>query len=286
MLVVFLSRNKLNQFFMNTILVTIDFTDSSRNTLAYACGLFGNADFTIRLLHAYAMPVTYTTEGVALAAMGDAFINAEDQLGKEREWAVDNFPGVQIQTKAVVANMMDALRDEIEASAPQLILIGALTDYDDLWTWDNDLLGALQDLDAPVLVIPAHVQYQPLKNIGFACDYKSRNVAQINFIKWLVGYTGARLHVVRITRGNPHDPKARVENEALMQELLQDLNPDYHNIEDPHVIPAISGFAKDYNLDMLIVIPHRYGIWESIFKQSHTRRLARLNYLPMLALHD
>ncbi|PSK91022.1 universal stress protein [Taibaiella chishuiensis] len=271
---------------MNTILVTTDFSASSRNTLAYACGLFGNEAFTILLLHAYAMPVTYTTEGVALAAMGDAFINAEEQLQEEKQWAVDNFPGVQVRTKAVVATMMDALRDEIEATAPQLILIGALTDYDDLWTWDNDLLSTLQDLDAPVLVVPGHVTYQPLRNIGFACDYKNRNAAQIRFIKWLVEYTGARLHVVHITRGNPHDPKARQENEALMQELLLEVNPDYHNIEDPHVIPAISGFAKDYNLDLLIVIPHRYGIWDTIFKQSHTRRLARLNYLPMLALHD
>lgn len=271
---------------MNTILVTTDFSRSSRNALAYACGMFGAGNFRILLLHAYAMPVTYTSEGVALAAMGEAFLSAEDQLGTERQWAEEQFPGIQVSTKAVVANLMDALRDEIETSAPQLIMMGALTDYDDIWTWDNNLLDTLQTLEAPVLVIPEHVSYQPLQNIGFACDYKTRNPAQINFIKWLVGYTGAHLHVVHVTRGNPHDPQTRQENENLMQEMLQGLNPDYHTIEDPHVIAAITGFAKTYNLDLLIVVPHRYGIWESIFKQSHTRRLARLNYLPMLALHD
>jgi hypothetical protein len=271
---------------MNTILVTTDFSRSSRNALAYACGMFGTEDFNLVLLHAYAMPVTYTTEGIALAAMGDAFIAVEEQLKDEVEWAGGQFPGIRINYKAIMSNLMEALKEEIADTAPQLTIMGALTDYDDLWTWDNDVLSTLRDLDAPVLIVPEHVTYQPVKNIGFACDYKNRNVNQISFIKWLTAYTGSRLHVVHITRGNPHDPQARQENEMLMQELLQDVNPDYHNIEDPHVITAITGFVKAYNLDMLIVVPHRYGIWESIFKQSHTRRLAKLNYLPMLALHD
>lgn len=271
---------------MNTILVTTDFSRSSRNALAYACGMFGAGDYNLVLLHAYAMPVTYTSEGVALAAMGDAFIAAEEQLKDEVEWAEAQFPGMQITHKAIMGSLMDALKEEIAAWTPQLTIMGALTDYDDLWTWDNDVLRTLQDLDAPVLILPEHVTYQPVKNIGFACDYKNRNVNQIDFIKWLTVYTGAKLHVVHVTRGNPHDPGARQENEALMQEHLQDISPDYHTIEDPHVIAAITGFVKEYNLDILIVIPHRYGVWENIFKQSHTRRLAKLNYLPVLALHD
>lgn len=271
---------------MNTIVVTTDFSRSSRNALAYACGMFGTGDFTILLLHAYAMPVTYTTEGIALAAMGDAFISVEAQLKEEQEWAKEQFPDARVSYKAVMGNLRDALKDEVTASMPRLVMMGALTDYDDLWTWDNEILNTLQDLNAPVLVIPAHISYEPVKNIGFACDYKSRNAGQINFIKWLTGYTGARLHVVHVTRSRPHNPGIRQENETLIRELLQDANPDFHVIEDPHVITAITDFVKINHINMLIVIPHRYGLWDSIFKQSHTIQLAKLNYLPMLALHD
>lgn len=271
---------------MSTILVTTDFSRSSRNALAYACSMFGTGDFNILLLHAYAMPVTYTTEGIALAAMGDAFLSVEERLIGEQEWIKEQFPAVPVGYKAVMGNLMDALQQQIAADAPNLIVMGALTDYDDLWTWDNDVLSSLRDLDAPVLVIPEHVSYQPLNNIGFACDYKSRNTAQINFIRWLATYTGAMLHVVHVTRSKPHDPGVQQENEALMQELLLDINPAYHLIEDPHVITAITGFVKNHHIDLLIVIPHRYGVWDSIFKQSHTRQLAKLNYLPVLALHD
>ncbi len=271
---------------MNTILVTTDFSQSSRNALAYACGMFGKEEFNILLLHAYAMPVTYTTEGIALAAMGDAFIAVEEQLKKEQDWALEQFPGVQIGYKAVMGNLLDALKDQVAAEEPRLILMGALTDYDDIWTWDNDVLNTLQDLNAPVWVIPEHIGYKPVKNIGFACDYKSRNTRQIDFIKWLTSYTGAKLHVVHVTRGKPHNPDIRLENEKMMRELLQDAHPDFHVIENPHVITAITDFVKTCAVDVLIVIPHRYGLWDSIFKQSHTIQLAKLNYLPMLALHD
>lgn len=271
---------------MNTILVTTDFSRSSRNALAYACSMFGTGDFHILLLHAYAMPATYTTEGIALAAMGDAFVSVEERLIVEQEWVKEQFPDLPVGYKAVMGNLMDALQQQIGQVAPGLIVMAALTDYDDLWTWDNDVLRTFRDLAAPVLVIPEHVRYQPLKNIGFACDYKSRDTVQINFIKWLATHTGALLHVVHVSRSKSPDPGVQQENETRMKKWLQDVAPAYHVIEDPQVITAITGFVREHHIDLLIVIPHRYGIWDSIFKQSHTLQLARLNYLPVLALHD
>lgn len=164
-----------------------------------------------------------------------------------------------------------------------MVIMGAAKDFSDLWTWDSELLDALTNLPLPVLLIPHNLPFNSIKNIGFACDYKNAiQPVHVDFIKRMIDYTHAQLHVVHITRSKPINEEVKKENEQQLQEIA----PQYHTIEDPNVIDAVAHFVAAEKLDLLIVVPHKHGMWYSIFNQSHTKQMAKLNHLPILALHD
>jgi len=272
---------------MKHIIVTTDFSASSRNALAYACSLAIKGDYTILLMHIYTMPVNYTGDGIALASVSHAISHVEDSLTDEMEWVKESYPAINISYKAETGTLIECLEEEISAAVPELIVMGAASDYGDLWMWDSQLLEALTSMPVPVLIVPKHVVYGSLKQIAFACDYRNLCIPrQVQFIKWLTVYTGAQLHIVHITRDKPVNEEVKMKNELLLQEVLYDAAPKYYAIEDPHVIDAIAGFVKEHNIDMLIVVPHKHGVWHSIFSQSHTKQLAKLNHIPVLAIPE
>lgn len=269
------------------IIVTTDFSASSRNALDYACALAKKGDYEIQVLHIYTVPLTYTSDGIAFAAVGEAFTQAEMALKEEKRWAIENYHHIDIHTKAMTGGLIENLEDEIHRRAPELIIMGAASNYGDLWMWDSELLTALTSLPAPVLIVPKHVHYEGMKNIGFACDYRNICVPkQISFIKWLTEYNGAQLHVVHITRSKPENQEVKQKNEALLHDALQETQPKYYAIEDPNIIDALAHFVHEQQIDLLIVVPHKHGVLDSLIHQSHTKQLAKLNNIPVLALPE
>lgn len=270
------------------IIVTTDFTDSSRNALAYICSLIDSREYKLMLVHVYAMPVTYTTEGVAVAAIKEAIDKAEDQLATEVQWVKDTHPDVDIEGRAIVGGgFTETLKGIAAEHKTEMIVMGASDEYGNLWNWDDDILAALTQLPVPVLLVPRKTTYVPIKNIGFACDYRNFCAPhQIDVIKRLVNHTHAQLHVVHVSRTKPDNEEVKNENETTLQTALQETAPQYYELQDPNIIDAVTNFVQEKRLDFLIVIPHKHDIWYSIFHQSHTKQLAKLNNLPILALHD
>jgi nucleotide-binding universal stress UspA family protein len=269
-----------------TIFVTTDFTTSARNALAYACQLVNGSGITLLLVHVYSMPANYSSDGVVLAAVREAFETAEQRLTEEIEWVLVNYPGIQVEGRATIGGLIESLNDLINEPHPELIIMGAPNDYSDLWEWDSELLSALTSLSVPVLLIPVQIVFKPIHNIGFACDYSTLcQPQQIAVIKRLISYTSARLHVVHIARSKQNE-EIRRKNEVMLQKMLSDVQPEYYAIEDRDVIDAVAHFAREYKLDLLMVIPRKHDFWYRIFHQSYTKQLAMLNNLPVMALHE
>jgi K+-sensing histidine kinase KdpD len=98
--------------------------------------------------------------------------------------------------------------------------------------------------------------------------------------------TGARLHVVTVEVPGQSYKEGTLEGEALLHSELQEPGTEYHSITESHVVAAIGHFVEEQHIDLLLVMPGRHGLWYSLFHKSHTRQLARLNLIPVMALHE
>lgn len=85
------------------ILCPVDFTDTSREAIRWACGLARTFDATLALVHVYQPPGYALPEGVIIAGpkvMSDLLEAVERELARERATAED-FGAPRIETRAV-----------------------------------------------------------------------------------------------------------------------------------------------------------------------------------------
>lgn len=266
------------------VLVITSFSVSSQNALNYACQLLDLKRYDIRLLHIYTLPVTYTVEGIALASVSEAFQEIDEQLKAELDRVRQLYPEVNITARSIFGGLIESLREQIAAEKPELVMFGTAGYYSTLWHTDSELLLVLRNLPVPVLIVPEHRQYQPIRRIGFACDYKNVCVPQQEgYIRHLVQKTGGELYVIHVTRSEPNNALMK-ENESLLRESLSDVHPRYFSISSPEVFKAVDDFINEHQLDLLIVIPRKHEFWYGLFHKNNIDQLAFLNRLPILAL--
>lgn len=270
---------------MKTLIVTTDFSDSALNALNYACAFAADHGFEIMLTRIYTIPATYAGEGLSLVTINDALDADRELLKKELERVKTAHPDVHIEAKMVTGGFLESLQELKNSLAAAMIIMGAAGEYSELSLWEDDWLTILVTLSCPVLVIPQHIAYAPFKNIAFACDYKKICIPeQIDTIKKLVTISGAKLHVVHVTPNAT--PQEENKNTTLLKAVLDDVHPEYYTVENKVVIKGIAEFVQQHNIDLLLVIPHKHGLWYSLFNKSYTKQLARLNNLPVMAIHE
>jgi hypothetical protein len=275
---------------MPTIIVCTNFSQTSRNALAYACSLIKNKadkeEISIVLLNVFTIPANYSGDGIVLATINNALDDAEIELHNELEWVQEEYPGLNVIGKVATGRLLVGLKNEIDEMQASLVILGAGGHYGDLWSWDSDILNLLRELPVPVLTIPPDVTFKPLQNIAFACNLKNINSkTPFTTLLNIIRFTESRLHVIYVTASELKSGSAEAGNEEIVSNHLKDINPVYHTIVESRVVQAIGRFVEENQIQLLLVMPKRYGLWESLFHKSFTKELARLNHLPIMALH-
>jgi len=272
---------------MATIIVVTDFSQSAHNALQYACAFTAaSSKAELLLVNINNVPASYSGDGVSMAAISDTLGNRIEKLKEEIEMVSADFPAAKIEYKALIGVYIKSLKELIEEEEAVMIILGTPAAYGEIWSWDTDTLHAMTELPIPVLAIPKDVAYKPIALIAFASMPGSlHSAATIGPIKKFVKYTGAKLHVVSVVVPQ-HDEQKEQESTAELRNQLEELDPVYHKINDPHIVQAIGRFVEEQHIDLLVVRPRKHGIWYNLFHKSYTKELAKLNLIPVIALHD
>jgi nucleotide-binding universal stress UspA family protein len=272
---------------MATIIVITDFSESAQNALTYACAFSAASDnIELLLVNTNTVPASYSGDGVALAAISDTLGNRVDKLKEEIERVSAIFTAAKIKYEALIGNFIKSLQELIEEEQAVLVIMGTPAAYGEIWSWDTDTLSALTELPIPVLAVPREVLYKPIKNISFASiPGNLHSTSPIASIKKLVKYTGAKLHVVTVVPPQ-QDEKKDQEGASALHQQLADVDTEYHKIYESHIVQAIGHFVEEQHIDLLVVRPRKHGIWYNLFHKSYAKELAKLNLIPVMALHD
>jgi nucleotide-binding universal stress UspA family protein len=272
---------------MATVIVITDFSETAHNALEYACA-FSAASTKMKLLlvNISAVPASYSGDGVAMAAISDSLQNKTGKLEEEIASVTTDTNRPAIQFKALLGDFIETLQELIEEEQAGMVIMGTPAAYGDIWAWDTDTLNALTKLAVPVLTVPRAVGFKPIANISFvSIPGNLHGNSPIGSIKKLVRYTGARLHVVMVITPQHNETKDK-EAEAVLRNQLEEVSPEYHTINDPHIVQAIGRFVEEQRIDLLVVRPRKHGIWYNLFHKSYAKELAKLNLIPVMALHD
>lgn len=261
---------------MKDIIVPVDFSETSLNAARYAGDMFsGNADAHVILYNMFTDLDEAATAGQYLES-----IKAElEQKG------VTNIECV----KEHGDDLIDCLARLAYQKTAEIIIMGISEkeEWRQIFTGSNTLKMTEQNI-CPVMIIPADAKYTGIKNIALASDFKDVDTTTpVLAIKTVLEIFNANLHIVNVD--NEHYV-ALTENylteRTKMQSMFAEFNPEFYFIGMNDFHEAIQQFAKDRNIDLIIIIPKNHSFINSLFSSSHTKKLAFSSPVPILAAHQ
>ncbi len=267
---------------MNTILLATDYSPAAQNAATYAANLALHLNASLEMVHAYTIPFAYTDAPVPLLNIEEIQRIAEESMASERVRIRQLFPELHCTTKILPGDIIDCLSERIEEHSPLLVVMGTSGNNADSFLWGSMAVKALRQLKGPVLAIPVQAAWEPVQRICFAADYEqvSAQTPCEEVLRWS-RQMNAALDIVHVDKPGAHTPPP-----TLLLEALHPLNPAFHSLAADHLEAAVASFLRERKVDWLLIIPRKYGFFESLFHKSRTKLLATVSNVPVLALHQ
>ena len=276
---------------MKTILLPTDFSDTARNAARYALALADQIKATrIVLYNAFQAPVSVDpmVPTVQLLDMDLMKKSSEEGLQQfKEELKTEPFGDIEIDTFSEYNVLTGGINDLAKAVAADFIVMGitgggAVTET----LIGSNAVSVSLHSTIPVIIVPPEASFKKINQVVLACDFKQvLETTPISPLKKLLESTGAALHVLHVNSSAEKSLNVSFET-MVLDGLLKGNNPQYHFVENESFTVGINLFADNNNIDLIITMPKKHGFFDSLFKKSHTKRLAFHSHLPLMVMHD
>lgn len=140
----------------------------------------------------------------------------------------------------------------------------------------------------PVMIIPPDAVYTGVNNVAFASDFK--NVEAVTpgaLITSVLEMFKPKVHIIHVNKDVYVSLPAELEEgKAKLAGMFSQFSTEFYFITKNDFFEAVDTFVKDYKIDVLVTIPKHQSNATSIFKSSHTKKLAYHSHIPILAAHE
>lgn len=274
---------------MKTIIAPVDFSVTAENAAIFAGNLAAFYGADLWLYHAY--EAMASVPGYAYPMATDAEMQAAGEIAlnevKERvQSALRCHIPIYIKTDdRPLVNGLTELCDNLKAD---LIVMG-LSGKNALarLVAGNNTLRVIKELTYPVLVVPSKAVFEPVRKIGFACDYQQVvETTPVGSLKKLVRDFNAELHVLNIIFNNSGISVEKWNESVYINESLKEFNPSYQTLMSNDITAGINWYAQKEKLDWMVLVPKKHNLMEKLFLRSQTKDLIYHTKMPVLCMHE
>lgn len=261
---------------MNTVIVPVDFSETSLNAARYATQLFaGQKNTKILLYHSYEKPVEADHANGAIE-------NVKTELMQNN--------ALQIEVLAFEeSDFVDGLEKTARHRKADLIIMGITgkSAIAQVFFGSNTLKMAERKV-CPVLIVPEAASFSPIRNVMLTSDFKNTiESTPSGLIKDFLDAFKPQLHIVNVD--NEHYISLTENYEGEKQELRKmfaDYNPEFYFMRLFDVDEAINLFAESRNIDLIIAIQKNHSFIQKLLKGSRTKILSFHSKMPILVMHE
>lgn len=287
---VFFGTFTYNLSCMKIIIIPTDYSPAATNALHYGIDMAKDINASILLFHVYNIPVSYTDVPVMLVSTEELKKNTEDKLAELKKEVEHITSGsLKVYTESRLGSVTDELEILCNKIRPFAVIMGTRGSSGiEKILFGSNTLTAIRHLTWPVICVPPGKTYgNGIKKIGFACDFRDVvKTTPAQAIKDFAKEFNAELHVLNVDyKNHEFKPDARQES-VLLHTMLEDVKPEYHFIEHKDIEDGINEFAEKNNLDLIIAIPKKHKLLESLFRPSSTKQLVFESHIPVMCVHE
>jgi nucleotide-binding universal stress UspA family protein len=271
---------------MKNIIVATDYSKNANNAVIYAAELARVANARLVLLNAYNLSVPGSNTILPVSIIDTAIKNNQARL-KEIADSIAKTYGISVDHIARVANLKEELDYQAEHLHADLIIMGISRIYEDS-IFNSAAISIMRHSKYPVLVVPEDASFKGISTILFAYDPACISSAnKLLLLKEIATLFNAQVHVYHIEKNKSHVTAIMEENGKSafdVGSVLTEVDCSYKDIHYDDIVGGIKEEIENTNANLLLMVPHKYGFFESIIYKSKTGVLAKKVHIPLLTL--
>jgi nucleotide-binding universal stress UspA family protein len=278
---------------MKTLLIPIDFSDTSANVIRYATDFVKDVHVgRIILLKTY-----YTSMAAQLLPSIDYVqVNAEE-IADERQKVEShvkfiahkllkkcNFSTV-VESGISELPLLRAIHEVINAEDPDLIMIGSDHSTREVHSpIGEEVISIAKTSTVPVMIIPAGLHYQNIKKALVPCDFAAiSRMALLKELRSSEKWLHPELIVLNVDPGKVNSIHAE-ENVEALKLMLESYAYRVYYSEDQNTVHGILDFSKHNDVQLIIALPGHYSFFNNLTHKSITNALEINANLPVMIL--
>jgi len=214
----------------------------------------------------------------------------EDHLAGLVEKLKYNNSGHIIIRSIITENLLiDSISEIIASVKPELAVIGskALESNEDNFVADQ-LIGLIEAINTPVMVIPAQFKYIPISTAIVAAKLKSfKSVDLLMRLKVIVSAHTPKLLLLNVNNDKTSEPVTGITNDYF-KESLNTILPGYdhqiNSVANHALVQGIFDFASHNRTELIIALPEHHSLFYKLLHTSMLHKIHTFTYLPVLIL--
>lgn len=264
-----------------SILVATNFSETSDNAIAYAANLAQEFKTKLVLFNAFKLPIHASNARLSATYVENLIDKNKNKLKGIASELTKKF-GIETASECSFSSLDQESDRLMKAYGSRLLVIGMSPK-----TMEQNLLGnptttLISMKRFPVLAIPVNAKFSGVKKILFACD-----LLQEIPVKTLAELRRVAVHLkseVTVFYVEQKLSELQPISHNNIDKGLEDLTLYYKNVKSNTVIEALENEIRKSESELLVMIPKKYGFWESLIHKSKTREMASGLNIPLLSI--
>lgn len=281
---------------MKTMLIPVDFTDTSKNAVAYAAEWAKTYGYErIILLRAmYNSVFDNLIPSAGYVSVNQEYLNdhreqTEEQLnGICKNLAEMIGPGIKISMAISELPLVRSILELIEDEHPQLVVAGSdNAAYSSNSFVGGNIISIAKISPVKVLIVPSHYRYQPV----------AKALVPVNF-DMVDTLENLNKHAATSPQFNPEllvlnvDPKEKYLNpdekfkrtEGILHNYLQNFKHELMYSNHKNIIDGLVEFADAHTIQLVIALPGKHSFLYSLTHKSISEAIYANARQPVLIL--
>lgn len=274
---------------MKPIIVATDYSEGAENALKYAAYVARFTRANIILFNSFQISIHAANGLISPEAFNELIARNKERLN---EYAEHSSEKLQV-AMTVCSNggvIENELNDLAETAGASMIVMGMRGNSTEYKLFGNTTTAVISEANVPVLVIPESVVFKLPQRILYACDYTViPGEDELKMLNEIVNSFKAELCILHVGKEADLTVASGYGDNLVAQQLethLQEIPHSYRDVSSASVVEGIRQVIEEYNADILVMSPHKYGFWQSLFHKSKTREMVLTGNIPLLVLPE
>jgi len=278
---------------MKTILVPIDFSQTSQHALRYAKRLAERLDAALKVVHfddslvQIEQPLVVKAGMTRTETLESHLRNFVNTPAAEEDGTVETTVKIDLEIRSNVSASKGIIQLTKEADH-LLTVMGTTGSHDAL----ERLFGSVstevaQQAVGPVILVPQEAKLDVIDHVLFASNYESADAEILEDMTYFAQLFQSKIHFVHVSdQKDGYDSGTR---DHIFDLLFQDDTPSFSfemsTIPNHSVVQGLKQYAEDHAIDLIVLVNRDRGLIDNFLQRSITQQIGLFTKVPLMVFH-